>query len=65
MYYSIINTCDKKLWGLTQNQRVQQTLCKIAEIHALTDSVTLDPNDKILLIRSDYLIEANVIQRFI
>ena len=65
MYYSIINTCNKKLWGLTQDQRIEQTLNKIAEIQMLTDSVMLDANDGILLIRADYLIEANVIKRLI
>ena len=63
MYYSIINSCDKKLWGLTQDQRVAQTLSKIIDIRALTDTSVADAGDKILLIRSDYLIEANVIKR--
>ena len=65
MYYSIINTCDITLWGLTQQQRIVKTLNNIADYQVLSADIQPQADDQVLLIRADYLIEANVIKRLV
>ena len=65
MYYSIINTCDITLWGLTQQQRIVKTLNNIADFQVLSADIQPQADDQVLLICADYLIEANVIKRLV
>ncbi len=65
MYYTIINTCEYQLWGLSQQERISKTINKVSHFNPLLESTQIQAGDKILLLRADYLIEANVVSKLI
>ena len=65
MDYHIINTCDVALWGVPQVERIRKVLAKAGDFNEITDLAQQSPGQKILLLRADYLYEANVIQKLI
>ena len=65
MNYHIINTCDVTLWGVTQQQRIRKVLARVGEFEECVDLKQLAANEKILLLRADYLYEANVLKKLI
>ena len=65
MHYHIINTCDVALWGVPQEERIRKVLAKVGDFNQITDILKASPKQNILLLRADYLYEANVIQKLI
>ena len=65
MLYHIINTCEQVLWGVSQTKRIRKVLARVGDF---TEIVTLDDavrDQGVLLLRADYLYEANVIKKMI
>ncbi|MFK8026592.1 MAG: CDP-alcohol phosphatidyltransferase family protein [Gammaproteobacteria bacterium] len=65
MLYHIINTCDVTLWGVPQAERIRKVLAKASDFTEVTDINSITPEQNILLLRADYLYEANVIQKLV
>lgn len=65
MNYHIINTCDVTLWGISQQQRIQKVLNRIDDFKLCADVANILDSEKILLLRADYLYEANVIKKLL
>ena len=65
MLYHIINTCDVTLWGVPQAERIRKVLAKASDFAEVTDINSITPEQNILLLRADYLYEANVIQKLV
>jgi len=65
MIYHIINSCDVALWGVSQQERIRKVLAKVGEFSECSDLEQLASGEKILLLRADYLFEANVIKNLI
>lgn len=63
MYYTIINSCEHQLWGLSQQQRISKTINKASHLTQMPESAQARASEQILLLRADYLIEANVIKK--
>ncbi len=63
MFYHIVNTCEVALWGVSQAQRIHKILSRIGCVTEIADLSQLKRNQKILLLRADYLFEANVLQK--
>jgi phosphatidylglycerophosphate synthase len=63
MVYHIINTCDVDLWGVPQAERIRKVLAKVGDFNQIPDIQAVKPGENILLLRADYLYEANVIQK--
>ena len=65
MFYHIINTCEVRLWGVRQQERIRKVLARIGEFNECSDLKQLPENENILLLKADYLYEANVIKKLI
>ena len=63
MYYTIINSCEHQLWGLSQQERISKTVHKMTRLERLHEAAQIQADDRILLLRADYLVEANVISK--
>lgn len=63
MYYTIINSCEHQLWGLSQQERISKTVHKVTRLERLLEATQIQAGDRILLLRADYLVEANVINK--
>ena len=63
MHYQIINTCDVALWGVPQSERIRKVLAKAGDFNQITDVQVVKVGQNILLLRADFLYEANVIQK--
>ena len=65
MNYHIINNCDVSLWGLSQQDRIRKVLARVGGFRECLDLNALPKDENILLLRADYLYEANVIKKLI
>jgi len=65
MNYHIINTCDVALWGISQQRRIHKVLNRVGNFDLCVDIANVPNDEKILLLRADYLYEANVIKKLI
>ncbi len=65
MDYHIINTCDVALWGVPQAERIRKVLAKAGDFNEILDVNEVQSGQNVLLLRADYLFEANVIQKLI
>lgn len=65
MRYYIINSCSVELWGVSQQERIAKTLARAGEFECIHNLDDLVENENILLLRADYLYEANVIAKLI
>ncbi len=65
MNYHIINTCDVALWGISQQVRIEKVLARVGDFQCCQDLAQLSDEEDILLLRADYLYEANVIKKLI
>ena len=65
MDYHIINTCDVALWGVPQAERIRKVLAKAGDFTQISDIQAVKPGQNILLLRADYLYEANLIQKLV
>lgn len=65
MLYHIINTCDVALWGVSQADRIRKVLAKVGEASEIMNLNNVPFGQNVLLLRADYLYEANVIQKLI
>lgn len=65
MYYHIISECDVPLWGLSQRERIHKTMGKLDDFSERADLSSVGPNEKILLVRADYLLDANVLGKLL
>ncbi len=65
MVYHIINTCDVALWGVSQVERIRKVLAKAGDFSEIADTDAVLSGQNILLLRADYLYEANVIQKLV
>ena len=65
MVYHIINTCDVALWGVPQVERIRKVLAKAGDFNEIADLRQQSAGQNILLLRADYLYEANVVQKLI
>ena len=54
-----------RLWGVSQQERIHKVLAKAGEFNECSDLKQLPVGEKILLLRADYLYEANVIKKLI
>ena len=61
MYYYIVNQCDVHLWGVSQQERFKKTMLKLGEFEHIDQLGHIDPEEKVLLARADYLLDANVL----
>ncbi len=65
MFYHITSNCDVELWGISQTERIRKVLAKIANFNEVIDIDSCDQTGNILVLRADYLYEANVIQKLV
>ena len=65
MDYHIINTCDVELWGVPQTERICKVLAKVGNFNEILDISEAPSEQNILLLRADFLYEANVLQKLI
>lgn len=65
MDYHIINTCDVTLWGVPQIERIRKVLAKAGDFNELLDISEAHDERNVLILRADYLYEANVIQKLV
>lgn len=65
MYYYIINTSDVQLWGLSQQDRLQKIMAKLGKFEPVDDLDKLAAGSNVLLLRADYLLDANVLGKLI
>ncbi|MDW3094326.1 MAG: CDP-alcohol phosphatidyltransferase family protein [Gammaproteobacteria bacterium] len=65
MDYHIINTCDVALWGVPQVERIRKVLAKAGNFNEILDVSEVQSGQNILILRADYLYEANVIQKLV
>ena len=65
MFYHISSSCDVKLWGISQSDRIRKVLAKVADFTEVINIDSVSNSERILLLRADYLYEANVIQKLI
>ena len=65
MYYHIINESDVRLWGVSQEQRIRKLVAKLGEFEQIDSVEMLAATDQVLLIRGDYLFDANVLGKLI
>lgn len=65
MNFYIINSCDVDLWGVSQQDRIRKVLVKVGDARECSDPDGLPGNEKILLLRADFLYEANVIKKLV
>lgn len=65
MFYYITGNCEAELWGLPQVDRIRKTLAKVDKFIEVIDIESCNEADNILVLRADYLYEANVIQKLI
>ena len=61
MYYYIVNQCDVRLWGVSQQERFRKTMLKLGRFKLIDQLDNIDPEEKVLLVRADYLLDANVL----
>ena len=64
MYYKIIYDCEVSLWGVSQQERLTKELAKIGIIEELADT-NQSFTGSVLIIRADYLFDANVLGKLI
>ena len=65
MYYHIINECDVRLWSLSQRERIHRLITKIGNFQEIDNLSELSVSDKVLLIRADFLFDANVLAKLV
>ena len=65
MYYHIIGECDVRLWGLSQRERIRKTIEKAGKFAERADLSSIEPAEKVLLVRADYLFDANVLGKLL
>ena len=61
MYYYIVNQCDVRLWGVSQQERFRKTMHKLGKFEQIDQLDRIGPEEKVLLVRADYLLDANVL----
>ena len=64
MYYHIINHCSVRLWSVSQQDRIEKVLAKAGNLKQLNSETSPEQNDMILILRADYLFDANVLGKF-
>ena len=65
MFYHIINTCDVALWEVPQLERMQKVLAGAGVDQQAQCIEDIPQEEKVLVLRADYLYEANVIEKLI
>ncbi len=65
MFYHIISSCEVQLWGISQSERIRKVLAKVGDFHEISDEDEINSEQNILVLRADYLFEANVLQKLI
>ena len=65
MNYHIINNCEVSLWGLSQRERIRKVLARVGGFSECSDLEMLSSDENVLVLRADYLFEANVIKKLI
>ena len=65
MYYHIINDCDIELWGVPQRERIEKTVAKVGDFQHLVALDSPQFTGNVLLIRADYLFDANVLTKLL
>ena len=65
MYYHITNECDVRLWSLPQRERIRRLVAKIGDFQEKDTLSELSASEKILIIRADFLFDANVLAKLI
>ena len=65
MYYYIVDKCDVRLWGVPQEVRIQKIMAKLGAFTRIENLEELAETEQVLLVRADYLLDANVLGKLI
>lgn len=65
MYYYIVDKCDVRLWGVPQEVRIQKIMAKLGAFTRIQNLEELAETEQVLLVRADYLLDANVLGKLI
>lgn len=65
MYYYIINSSDVQLWGMSQQDRIKKVMAKLGQFESVDNLAELAEGDNVLLLRADYLLDANVLGKLV
>ena len=65
MYYHIINKSVVRLWGVSQEDRIQKILAKLGIKNRVDYLKELPAGKNVLLLRADYLLDGNVLGKLL
>ncbi|MBN2701437.1 MAG: CDP-alcohol phosphatidyltransferase family protein [Methylothermaceae bacterium] len=61
-YFYLIGEEVAPIWGLTTKERFERILTRQGDWQAVTDLSRIERNDRVLLLRADYLLDERIIQ---